>query len=124
MITSSAGFTNAHDALLATRPATHPLALNDASGLPKRNLVTAAAASSPDPAPNRVLIAISGIAASVAPAYRMPPASFKHSQPAIASRQPNKTTTMLWPGIAEGIPSMPNLPLRGPNIQVTPSAVR
>ena len=36
--TASAGTTKAHEALLATSPPTQPLALSEASGLPKRIL--------------------------------------------------------------------------------------
>ena len=43
--TASAGITNAHDALLATSPPTQPLAVSEASGLPKRTLVINAALS-------------------------------------------------------------------------------
>ena len=43
--TASAGLTNAQDALLATSPPTQPLAVSEASGLPKRTFVMNAAVS-------------------------------------------------------------------------------
>src|SRR5580693_256293 len=66
-INASAGTWKAAPALDAASPATQPLALNDASGFPKRVLVTIAAANNPDAAVSMVSTAISGTLAGVAP---------------------------------------------------------
>ena len=52
------GTTKAQEALLATSPPTQPLALSEASGLPKRILVMSAAVSAAADAASKVLMAI------------------------------------------------------------------
>ena len=51
-------------------------------------------------------------------------AEFSPNHPSSASMQPNKTITVLWPGIAAGIPSGAYLPRRGATIQAIDNAVR
>ncbi len=120
---ASAGTMKAHVALLATRPPIQPLALSDASGLPKRIAVMTAAVRHAAAACSNVLIAIKTDCPGAPPVKRIAPAEFSPNQPSSASTHPNKTRTPLWPGIAGAMPSGEYFPRRGPKIQVTASAV-
>src|ERR1700676_5504079 len=81
MTTASAGFTNAHDALLATSPPTQPLAVSEASGLPNRTLVINAAASAEADAASMVLTAINAAPDDSPPVNRIAPAELSPIQP-------------------------------------------
>ena len=122
--TATAGTTKAQPALLATSPATQPLAQSEASGFPKRTLVIPAAATPAAAAQSVVLMAATAAPPLFTPAKRIAPETFRPSHPTTASRQPNRTRTALWPGIALGVPSLVYLPRRGPRIQARDSAVR
>ena len=122
--TASAGITNAQDALLATSPPTQPLAVSEASGLPKRILVMNAAVSAEADAASIVLMAINAVPEASPPVKRIAPAELSPNQPTRASTQPNSTRTPLWPGIAGAMPSAEYFPRRGPRIHVTDRAVR
>ncbi len=92
---ASAGLTNAHEALLATSPPTQPLAVSDASGLPKRTLVINAAVRAEG---GRGQHGIDGNQSGPrrkrsAPVKRIAPAEFSPIQPIRASTQPNSTRT-------------------------------
>ena len=115
---------NTQAALLATSPLTQPLAVSETSGRPNCTRVISAAAKPAEAAASVVLMAISTVAPGWLPVNRMAPAELSPSQPNNASRQPSKTRTALWPGIAFGMPSGEYLPRRGPNIQAIASAVR
>src|SRR3984957_7676800 len=116
--TASAGLTKAQDALLATSPPTQPLAVSEASGLPKRTLVMNAAVSAEADAASMVLMPINAAPEASLPVKRIAPAELSPIQPTRASMQPNRTRTELWPGIAGDIPSSEYFPRRGPNIHV------
>src|SRR5208337_955867 len=120
---ASAGVASAAQAVDVTRPASQPLAQRLASGLPKRNCVTAKVATNAAAAESNVLMAVPGSAASGACSQITAPAAFHASQPTSASRQPNRTYTALWPGIAVDRPSRGNLPRRGPAIHTRANAV-
>src|SRR5579863_489644 len=122
MITAAAGRTTAQPALTATSPATHPLAQSEASVLPKRARVMAATHNAADPAASVVFTAIKTARLASTPVKRMAPALFNPNHPSQARKQPSSTRTALWPGSADGIPSVLNLPRRGPKIQVIESA--
>src|SRR5581483_8566428 len=121
---ADAGGTNAQAPLPAASPATQPLAVREASGLPNRRFVTTAVAKAAAPAPNIVFTAISGNWRGSMPLNRIAAAEFNPVHPIHASRQPNRTSTALCPGIAVGIPSLVYLPRRGPTSQTITSAVR
>ena len=120
---ASAGRTEAQAALMATRPATQPLAQREASGLPKRTRVMAAAASDAQTAESMVLTTTSG-GRTCGPANSSAPARFKPDHPIQASRHPNRTKTALWPGMATGMCSLLYLPRRGPRIHAMASAAK
>ena len=121
---AAAGETKAHAALLATNPPTNPLAQREASGRPKRARVMAAAASAAMAAASMVSMATPATAPGATPANSIEPAQFRPNHPSSARKQPNRTSTALWPGMAAGVPSMPYLPRRGPRMQAIDQAVR
>src|SRR5208337_4598384 len=84
---ASAGVASAAQAVDVTRPASQPLAQRLASGLPKRNCVTAKVATNAAAAESNVLMAVPGSAASGACSQITAPAAFHASQPTSASRQ-------------------------------------
>ncbi len=106
---------------METRPITNPFALMEASGLPKRIPVTINAVNRAMLAATRLFTAISAMLLTPAPANSIAPAVSSPSHPVRVNMQPNKTNTMLCPGIA--IPLISYLPWRGPRIQVIDSAV-
>src|SRR5579863_4182462 len=124
MTTAAAGLTNAHDALLATSPPTQPLAVSEASGLPKRTLVMNAAVSAEADAASMVLMAMNAAPEASPLVKRIAPAELRPIQPTRASTQPKSTRTALCPGIAGAMPSAEYFPRRGPNIHATDKAVR
>src|SRR5207245_10884843 len=121
---AAAGFRNAAAALLVTRPAIHPLAAKDASGRPNRNRVTIAAVKPAAAAESVVFTAISTTVDGSTRLNKIAPAEFKPSHPAQASRQPARTSTTLWAGMAAGPPSDEYFPRRGPRIQAIDNALR
>src|ERR1700678_922092 len=100
-MTAPAGRTTAQPALIATRPATQPLAHSDASVLPKRARVIAATHNAADPAASVVLTAIKTTRLASTPVKRIAPAPFRPSHPSKARKQPSNTKTTLGPGSAE-----------------------
>src|SRR3974390_706844 len=93
-------------ALEVTRPASQPLAHILASGLPNRVRVTVKVATSAAEAQSTVLRAVTTSVIGAACSQRIAPAAFQASQPTMASRQPKRMYTELWPGIAVARPSL------------------
>ena len=100
MAAASAGETSEQAPEMATRPMTNPFALMEASGLPKRIPVTISAVSNAMLAATRLFTAISAMLLTAAPANSIAPAVSSPSHPTRVNMQPNKTMTMLWPGMA------------------------
>src|SRR4029077_4868860 len=121
--TAVGGFRNADAALLATRPAIHPLATKDASGRPNRNRVTIAAAKPEAAAESVVFTAISTTANGSLRLNKIALAEFRASHPTQASKHPVRTSTMLWAGIAAGSRLEEYFPRRGPRIQAIDNAL-
>src|SRR5271157_3531040 len=120
---AAAGFRSAAAALLATRPAIHPLALSEASGRPNRTRVTTPAVNPDAAAHSVVLTAISTTRPGSTPRNSIAPAEFSAIHPIHANPHPRRTNTTLCPGSAAGIPSAENFPRRGPRIHVIDNAV-
>src|SRR5579871_3797587 len=89
------GFRKGAAALLATSPAIHPLATNDASGRPNRIRVTTAAANPEAPADSVVFIAINKTADGSLRLNRIALTALSPSHPIQASREPVRTSTTL-----------------------------
>ena len=83
-----------------------------------------AAASAAMAAAKMVSMATPATAPGAAPANSIEPAQFKPNHPSSARKQPNRTSTALWPGMAAGVPSMAYLPRRGPRMQAIDQAVK
>ena len=115
-VNGNAGLRDAQAALLATRPPVQPLAHREASGLPNRNRVMAAAASAAIAAESVVLTPTSTTFPGLAPANRRLPLPFKPIHPDQVRKQEKRTNTALCPGIAMGIPAAVYFPARGPRI--------
>src|SRR5262245_593639 len=111
MTEAAQGATKAQGAVMATRPASIPLQDMEMSGLPYRALVHAMAATKPKHADRSVLTATIEIRRSVAP--RVEP-GLKPIQPNNRIIVPMTTYPRLWPGNTFGLPSLLNLPMRGP----------
>src|SRR6266478_3136348 len=120
---AAAGFRNAAPALLATKPAIHALATRDASGRPNRIRVTTVAVRPEAAAESVVFAAIRITRDGSTPLKRIAPAEFSPSHPSQANRQPSRTSTTLWAGIAAEVPFGEYFPERGLRIQVIDNAV-
>src|SRR5437762_3059914 len=121
MTLAAHGATNAHGAVMATKPASIPLHDIEMSGLPYLALVHAMAVTNPKHAANNVLTATTEMRRSVAP----------NVEPGLNPIQPNNrimvpmtTYPRLWPGIAFGDLSLLNFPMRGPRMMAKASAVK
>src|SRR5437660_589454 len=88
---ATAGDMKAQPALDATRPPTQPLAQSEASGRPKRALVTTAAARADMPADSVVLTTISTAVPGAAPANNMAPLAFSPHHPNHTRKQDSST---------------------------------
>ncbi len=119
MMTADTLFTNAHGAVIATRPASMPLASMLGSGLPNLVQTYSIAVKAPAAPASMVFTAMTAM-------RRSPPASvepaLKPNQPNARMKVPATAIGMLWPGIALGVPSFVNLPIRGPSTIAPASA--
>ena len=111
--TAAQGATKAHGAVMATHPASIPLHAIEMSGLPYRRCVYSMAAAAPKHAARMVFTATTLIRRSVAP--RVDP-GLNPIHPNSRMNVPITTYPRLWPGMAFGVPSLPNLPMRGPRM--------
>src|SRR5437667_6866540 len=121
--TAAAGRITAQPALAATSPATQPLAQSELSTLPKRVRVMLAATSAAEAADSVIFSATKTVRLGSIPANRIAPAESNPSQPNQASQQPNRTRTVLCPGMAAGILLGVYFPRRGPRIHAMARAV-
>src|SRR5689334_8416023 len=111
MTTDAQGATNAHGAVIATRPASMPLHVIEMSGFPHFQLVHAIAITAPADAASRVLTATTAMRRSVEP--NVDP-GLKPIHPKVRTSVPITTYPRLWPGIARAVPSFRYFPMRGP----------
>src|SRR4051794_4678915 len=119
MTAAAQGCTNAHGAVIATRPASMPLAIIPGSGFPVRFVIQ----NIDTTAPNAPAIAV--LAATVANWMSVAAnvdAALKPNQPNSRMNVPSIAIGMWWPGMARGLPSLPNLPMRGPSTSAPASA--
>ena len=107
-----AGLTNAHGAVMATRPASMPLAIMPGSGLPVRLVIHSIATMAPKAPAIAVFVATVANCTSSAENVE---AALKPNQPNSRMNVPSMAIGMWWPGRARGVPSAPNLPMRGPS---------
>src|SRR5438067_9643143 len=113
-ITAAAhGATNAHGAVMATRPASNPFAVMDGSGFPNFRHITNIAAKQPK-ADARIVFTMTTVRRRSVPANVEPP--LKPIHPTRRTNVPRTAIGRWWPGIALGDPSLLNLPIRGPSI--------
>src|SRR3984885_1813795 len=111
--TDEVGVTNAHGAVIATRPASIPLQAIVMSGLPNMKYHSSIAAADPATAARFVFTATTEMRKSVAP----------NVEPGLNPIHPNNkinvpltTKTIFEAGNARGFPSAPYFPSRGPKI--------
>src|ERR687891_1603979 len=107
-------------AVIATRPASRPLAVIETSGLLVRSHMTPPATTAPAQAATRVRVATiitNSSAASSEP-------GLNPNQPMNRMSAPSTTSGMLWPGMARALPSDPYLPMRGPSMMAPMSAAQ
>jgi hypothetical protein len=117
--TAAGAVTNAHGAVIATRPASSPLAIMLGSGLPKRAIMNTIAAIAPPVPASMVFTATTAMRKSV-PASVEP--GLKPNQPKARMKVPTIAIGMWCPGIATGRPSLVYLPRRGPSTIAPASA--
>ena len=120
MTAAAHGATKAHGAVMATRPASMPLAIMPGSGLPVRhmiqNIATIDAEGTGDGGVGRHDGELDvGRRRSV-------DAALKPNQPNSRMNVPSMAIGMWWPGSARGVPSLANLPMRGPSTMAPASA--
>src|SRR5262249_3374206 len=112
------GVTNAHGAVIATRPANMPLHAIVMSGFLNIKYQTSSADAEPATAARFVLTATIEIRRSVAPSVEP---GLKPIQPNNKIKVPVTTNARLWAGNATGLPSRVYFPSRGP--RMTASAI-
>ena len=120
MTAAAQGWTKAHGAVIATRPASMPLHIMPGSGLPdplhERR-------TSPIVAPNAAAIAV--LAATTAKRTSVAAnvdAALKPNQPNSRMNVPSIAIGMLCAASVRGLPSAPYLPMRGPRTSAPASA--
>src|ERR1700730_3389117 len=113
IITADVGDTNAHGAVIATRPASIPLQAMVTSGLPNRTYQRNIAAAEPATAARFVFTAITEMRRSVAP--RVEP-GLKPIHPNRRMKVPVTTKAKLCAGKTRALPSGPYLPRGGPRM--------
>src|ERR1017187_8233469 len=111
IITADVAFTKAHGAVIATRPASIPLAIIPGSHLFVFNFIYKAAAKAPLALASIVLAATMPIRRSVPD--KVDP-GLKPNQPKARMNVPIIAIGILWAGIVFTDPSFPYLPKRGP----------
>ena len=97
----------------------HAVAIMPGSGLPNFHIMKIIAASAPPAEASMVFVATTPMRRSV-PARVEP--GLKPNQPKARMKVPTMAIGMLWPGIATGLPSLSNLPSRGPSTIAPASA--
>jgi hypothetical protein len=112
MTTEAQGATNAHGAVMATRPASIPLHVIEMSGLPHFQLVQHIAITAPADADSSVFTATMPMRRSVAP--KVEP-GLKPIHPKVRTSVPITTYPKLCPGKARTEPSFRYFPMRGPS---------
>jgi hypothetical protein len=111
MMNAPTGVTNAHGAVIATRPASMLLHIIVGSGLPTRRHMYSTPDSVADMPAIIVLVATMPIRPSL-PASELP--ALKPNQPNARMNVPSCTIGMWWARIGLTVPSGPYLPIRGP----------
>ena len=112
MTIAAHGFTKAHGAVMATRPASMPFAIIPGSGLPVRIMIQNMAMTDPKAPAMAVFVATTANCTSVAASVE---AALKPNQPNSRMNVPSMAMGMWWPGMALGVPSRSYLPIRGPS---------
>ena len=98
---------------MATSPASRPLQVIDGSGLPYFHIMVNIVARQPNAAARIVLTITIVKRKSVAANVDAP---LKPIQPTSSTIVPRNAIGRWWPGMARGLPSLSNLPMRGPRI--------
>ena len=106
------GGTNAHGAVIATRPASIPFIIMPGSGFPIRFIAQNIAMTAPKAAAIAVFVATTVNRTSVAAKVD---AALKPNHPNSRMNTPSPAIGMLCPDSARGFPSAPNLPILGPS---------
>ena len=119
MTAAAHGSTNAHGAVMATRPASRPFMIMPGSGLPVRFHTQNMPPMHPSAAAMAVLAATRPNWPSAI--CRVEPA-LKPNQPNIRISVPAPARAMLWPGRPRDLPSLVYLPMRGPSTMAPVSA--
>src|SRR5262245_27963188 len=112
MITAELALTNAHGAVMATRPASMPLQAIETSGFPNVRAQNTIADAEPATAARFVFTAIDEIRRSVAPSVEP---GLNPIHPNRRTNVPVTTNGMLCAGNARGFPSGPYFAVRGPS---------
>ena len=112
MIADVAGVTKAHGAVIATSPASMPLAIIPGSGLPVRMCVKSIATMAPNAAAIAVLVAT---VANCTSDEANVDAALNPNQPNSRMNVPSNAIGMWWAASVRGLPSAPYLPMRGPS---------
>src|SRR5260370_40168801 len=94
-MTAAAGEIKAQASLLATNPLIQPLALSEASGLPKRTRAINAAGKVAEAAASVVLIPNRSTRLGSAPGKKIAPADLQPCHPHTPSGTPQRTKTIL-----------------------------
>ena len=106
------GETNAHAAVIATRPANIPLIIIPGFGLPVRRVIQNIEATAPNAPEIAVLAATVANCTSVAESVD---AALNPNQPNNRIKVPSIAIGKWWPGIGNDFPSGEYFPIRGPS---------
>ena len=115
MTIAAHGATKAHAAVIATSAATAPFSIMERSGFLTTSHEVATAPSTPAAAARLVLSATYEKKPTPPKSTLSVEPGLKPNHPNQRMRTPSVVYAMLWPGIAFGLPSAPNLPMRGPS---------
>jgi hypothetical protein len=119
MTAACQGWMKAQGAVIATRPASMPLAIIPGSGLPARRMIQNIDTTAPKAPAVAVFTATTAKRTSVAARVE---AALKPNHPNSRMNVPRRAIGMWWPGRARGVPSFANLPMRGPSTRAPASA--
>ena len=116
IIAAPIGLTASHPAVIATNPAREPFKDIDTSGLPYFIHVNAIVTQVAIAAAKFVFTNTFPARAMLSPSIETVEAPLKPNQQNHKIKHPNAPNVKECPGIAFGLPSLPYLPIRGPNI--------
>ncbi len=124
MMTADTGLTKPLGAVMATSPASSPLAVMVGSGLPLLHHMYSIALSDAAAPASIVFTAMMPMRSAPLPEAASVLPGLKPNHPKARMKQPSSPNVMLWPGMKFGEPSLLYLPIRAPSTIAPASAIQ